>query len=286
VLIYVYEVTSLACLFIIASVSLNLVVAQGGLFSLMHGALIGVGAYIFALTVVGAGLHPAIAIVFAVLGTASFGALLAAPSVGLDEEQFAVVTLAMHLLIVVILLNWVSLTKGAYGIAEIPKLQFSGSDEQQSFMILTLVLAAAVCWIFRMLERSGFGTLLHASAVDSAMVRSLGGPVWRFRVAAFAIGSSGAGLSGALYAMQAGYIAPSLFDLHLSVLILAMVIVGGAKRMSGAALGAIVLIVLPELLRFAAFNAVSAGPVRQIVFGCILIFAVFVHLRRRGTLAR
>lgn len=284
-LIYAYEIAALAGLFVIASVSLNLVLAQGGLFSLMHGALIGIGAYVFALITVDADLHPGLAIVLAVLGTAAFGAVLAMPSVGLDEEQFAVVTLAIHLLIVVVLINWVGLTKGAYGIGGIPKLRLFGSDDQLSFMILTLALAGAVCWIVRRVERSGFGMLLHAGAVDAAMVQSLGGPVWRLRVIAFAIGSAGAGLAGTLYAMQAGYIAPSQFELHLSVLVLAMVIVGGARRTAGAVLGAVVLIVLPELLRFAAFSAVSAGPVRQIVFGCILIAAVFLHVRRRETAA-
>jgi len=278
----VYEIAALAGLFVIASVSLNIVVAQGGLFSLMHGALIGVGAYIFALSVIKGGMEPVIAIIFAVIGTSLLGALLSAPSVGLEEEQFAVVTLSLHLLIVVIFINWVALTKGSYGISEIPRFHISGQIDQLSFMIVTLILAFFVCLIFRQMEKSGFGTLLYASAIDSAMVQSLGGNVWHLRVVSFALGSGGAGLAGALYAMQAGYIAPSLFELHLSVMILAMVIVGGAKGMSGAALGAVILIVFPELLRFAAFSTVSAGPLRQIAFGCILIFSVFIHLRSRG----
>lgn len=279
-LIYVYELISLACLFVIASVSLNLIVARAGLFSLAHGGLLGVGAYVFAVIVVRLGIHPSAAIILSMCGTALFGALLAAPSLGLNEEKFAVVTLSVHLLIVVVLINWVSLTGGAYGISEIPKLQIGWLDPQLSFTVLTLVLTVGVYWFMYRLERSRFGVLLYASAVDPAMVESLGGPVWRLKVAAFAIGSAGAGLAGSVYAMQTGYIAPNLFELQLSVMVLAMVIFGGARSTTGAAIGAVVLSLVPELLRFAAFSSVSAGPIRQIVFGCILVFAVFVHVRQ------
>ena len=278
-LIYVYELISLACLFVIASISLNLIVARTGLFSLAHGGLLGIGAYLFAIAVLRLGIPPAVAILLSMAGTAFFGALLAAPSINLDEEKFAVVTLSIHLLIVVSLINWVSVTGGAYGIAEIPKLTLLGIDPQLTFTGLILAITIGTYWFMSRLENSRFGLLLYASAVDPAMVESLGGRVWRLKVAAFAIGSAGAGLAGSVYAMHAGYIAPNLFELQLSVMILAMVIFGGAKSMAGAAIGAIVLTLIPELLRFAAFSTVSAGPVRQIVFGCILVLAVFVHAR-------
>jgi branched-chain amino acid transport system permease protein len=85
--------------------------------------------------------------------------------------------------------------------------------------------------------------------------------------------------------MHAGYIAPPLFELHLSVLILAMVILGGTRSVAGAVLGAIVLIGIPEALRFAAFNAVSAGPLRQIVFGLLIIATIYVRLHSKASKA-
>ena len=99
------------------------------------------------------------------------------------------------------------------------------------------------------------------------------------RVAAFALGSAGAGLSGALFAMHWGYISPELFHLHLSLLILAMVIVGGLQTTQGAAVGALILILVPEALRFVAFDPVSAGPLRQFVFGLLIVGAVFFRYR-------
>ncbi|MDB5592651.1 branched-chain amino acid ABC transporter permease [Enterovirga sp.] len=284
-IVYLYEVVALACIFAIASMSLNLVLGRAGLFSLAHGVLLGIGAYIYGLLTTQAGVSPAVGVVAAVVGTAVLGAALAAVSVHLDEEQFAVTTLAFNLLVVIVLTNWASLTRGAYGVAQIPRLSIGDADPQLMLLLAALLLAALTFVAFRALAKSGFGQLLVASASDPDMVRALGGPVWSLRVRAFAIGSAGAGLAGALFAMQAGYIAPPLFELHLSVLILAMVILGGTRSVGGAVLGAVVLIGIPEALRFAAFNAVSAGPLRQIVFGLLIIVTIYVRLHSKTSRA-
>lgn len=285
--IYVYEVATLAALFVIASVSLNLVVARAGLLSLSHGALVGIGAYIYAVLAVNYAMPPFAAILIAILGAAAVGSLLAATSVGLDEEQFAVTTLAFNLLATNILVNWTALTNGAYGIAQIPRFEISGFGASQlTFLFICIVIAILVYWFFKTVSESGFGTLLLASAFDRHMVESLGANVLLLRVAAFALGSAGAGLGGALFAMHWGYISPELFNLHLSILILAMVIVGGAQTMRGAAIGAMILILAPEALRFAAFDPVAAGPLRQFVFGLLIVAAVFIRYRSSRSAAR
>ncbi len=281
-LIYLYEVATLACVFVIASISLNLIVGQAGLFSMAHGALLGIGAYAYALTTTNGGLSPIAAVAGAIIVTGAIGVLLAVLSVHLDVEQFAVTTLAFHLLVVNVMINWPSLTNGAYGVAQIPRIKIGIADPQLSLLIVTMLFAIATFFVYRRVARSGFGTLLMASASDPDMVRSLGGRVLLLLVAAFTAGSCGAGLAGALFAMQAGYIAPTLFELHLSVLILAMVILGGGRSVTGAAVGAVILISVPEALRFAAFSPVSAGPLRQVVLGCIIIAAIYVQVQRRS----
>jgi ABC-type branched-subunit amino acid transport system permease subunit len=134
--------------------------------------------------------------------------------------------------------------------------------------------------MFLLMQRvagSGFGTLLRASAVDKDMVESLGSSVQRLRIAAFSIGCAGAGVAGSLFAMHAAYIAPASFDLHLSILLLAMVIVATGRSMAGPVIGACIMIVIPESLRFVAFDAASAGPLRQVIFGAILVIVVFAR---------
>jgi branched-chain amino acid transport system permease protein len=280
-LIYVYEVATVVAIFIVASVSLNLVVARAGLMSLCHGAIIGVGAYAQAILTVDHGLSPLVALPISILIAAAMGAVLASVSVGLDEEQFAVTTLAFNLFMTNLIMNATGLTKGAYGIAQIPRPDLAGFGASQlSYLGICVGAAAAIYFLFKRLSSSGFGTLLFASAHDRPMTESIGANVIWLRVLAFTLGSAGAGLAGALFAMHWGYISPELFHLHLSILILAMVILGGAQTTRGAAVGAIILIVVPELLRFAAFDPVAAGPLRQLVFGFLIIAAVFVRYHR------
>jgi branched-chain amino acid transport system permease protein len=282
--LYLFEVATVAACFVIASVSLNLVVARAGLLSLGHGAIVGVGAYAQAILSVDHGFPPALALVCAVAVAAFVGALLAAVSVGLDDEQFAVTTLAFSLFVTNVLVNWTALTKGAYGIAQIPRFDIGGFGKSQlTFLFISGIVAGLAYWLFRTVSESGFGAILRAAAFDRSMAESIGANVLRLRIVAFTLASAGAGLAGGLFAMHWGYISPELFHLHLSVLILAMVIVGGAQTTGGAAIGALVLILIPEALRFAAFDAVSAGPLRQFVFGMLILVAIFLQYRRTRT---
>lgn len=272
---YVYEVATLAALFVVASLSLAIIVSQAGLLSMAHGAFVGLGAYAFSLAAT-SGWHPALAAVAAIAFAAVVGTVLAYFASGSDEEQFAVITLAFHILVVNILTNWASVTKGAYGIAQIPRLTLFGFGEDRvHFLVFCIVIAAAMFWLMQRLAHSGFGALLRASAVDKDMVEALGSSSQRLRIAAFAIGCAGAGLAGSLFAMHAAYIAPPSFELHLSILILAMVIVAAGRAMIGPVIGACIMIVIPESLRFLAFDAASAGPLRQVIFGLILVVVVF-----------
>jgi branched-chain amino acid transport system permease protein len=272
---YVYEVATLAAIFVVGSLSLAIIVSQAGLLSMAHGAFVGVGAYTFSLMAT-SNWHPVTAVCTAVIVTALLGAVLAYFASGSDEEQFAVITLAFHILVVNILTNWASVTKGAYGIAQIPRVTVLGFGEGRvDFLLVCIVIAVAIFLLMQWLATSGFGTLLRASAVDRDMVESMGSSVQRLRIIAFSIGCAGAGLAGALFAMHAAYIAPQSFDLHLSILLLAMVIVATGRSMIGPVIGAGIMIIIPESLRFVAFDAASAGPLRQVIFGAILVVVVF-----------
>lgn len=282
---YLYETLALLSIFVIASVSLNVVVGQGGLLSLMHGALIGIGAYVTAILAVQVGMPMAVAGICAIVLTTMLASILAVILVNLDEEQFAVTTLAIHLLIINILTNWKALTRGPYGIAGIPRMELLGIFAPRlEFAILCIILAIGATVLVARLSRTGFFRLMRASAGDAEVVEGLGASVRRLRAVAFAVGGCGAGLAGALYAMHYGYIAPQLFGLHLSILVLAMVVVGGARGTAGAVTGAAILVLLPEALRFAALPVSAAGPVRQVIFGLLLVLAVYLRCggRPRG----
>jgi ABC-type branched-subunit amino acid transport system permease subunit len=276
---YLYEVLTLVAIFGIASVGLALIVAQAGLLTLAHGGFVGLGAYTYSLIAV-SGTHPLLALLAAILLCSAAAALLGNFISNLVEEQFAVVTLAFSVLFVNVATNWVGVTNGSYGVSQIPRLTFA--DTRIAFLLFCAFLAVLTLAAVSMLARSGFGILLRASANDKDVVEGLGVSVVRLRVQALAIGSGLAGLAGALFAMHSAYIAPQLFELHLSILIVAMVIIGGTGSPVSALLGAALLVVVPEALRFAAFSPASAGPLRQVVFGSLLLLVVFLQARRRS----
>ena len=280
---YVYEVLTLVAVFAIGSLGLALIVSQAGMLSLAHGASIGLGAYAFSLLAVTAGWPPAAALLAAMVISGLIGGVIAYFSCDLDEEQFAVTTLAINILIVNILINWTGLTQGSYGISQIPRLTIFGFGTTRIEFLVLCTVAAVVTYAFmQRLAASEFGTLLRASAVQKDVVEALGASVLSLRVKAVTAGSVAAGLAGALFAMHSGYIAPQLFELHLSILLLAMVVVGGGVSMAGAVFGAAILVLIPEVLRFVASSAASAGPLRQIVFGSLLLAVVFFQAHRRS----
>lgn len=280
---YIYETLTLLSIFVIASVSLNVVVGYAGLLSLVHGALLGAAAYITAIVGLELGAGMLVAVTLAVVGTAALSWALAMVVARLDDERFAVTTLVIHLLLVNLMVNWKAVTRGPYGIAGIPQPQLLGRFEPRlEFAVFAVVLACIVVYGMHRMARTAFSRLLHASASDPDVLEGLGSSVWALRARAFVISGAGAGLAGALYAMHYGYIAPQLFDLHLSILILAMVVVGGARGAVGAAIGAAILILIPELLRFGPLPTELAGPMRQVIFGLLLVAAVYIRGRRLG----
>ncbi len=280
---YAYEIATLMAIFVVAALGLALIVSQAGLLSLCHGASVGLGAYAYAILSTQLGWPPAAAVVIGIILPAVVGFLLSYFGFEFDEEQFAVATLAFNVLFVNILINWTSLTGGLYGISQMPRATLLGDDTPRLEFLLICIVATALVYIFlSWVSASGFGTLLKAAAHERAVVEALGSSVIRLRMTAVAIGSAIAGLSGALYAMHTSYIAPQIFELHLSILLLAMVMIGAGGTMAGTAIGAALLVLIPELLRFIVTSPSSAGPIRQIVFGSLLLTVVFLGAWRKA----
>lgn len=281
---YVYEIATLMAIFMVASLGLAVIVSQAGLLSLAHGSSIGLGAYAFALLSTESSWPLLAALLLAMALPALVGALIAYFAAEFDEERFAVTTLAFNVLIINILINWTSLTHGSYGISQIPRITIFGFGESKpAFLAFCIFCTAAIYLLLQKLTNSGFGTLLRASGIQRDVVEALGASVTKLRVKAVALGSGVGGAAGALLAMDSGYIAPQMFELHLSILVLAMVILGTGYSMTGAAVGAALLVLVPEILRFTTTSASSAGPLRQVVFGILLLAVIFVQAWRNAS---
>lgn len=289
---YVFHLLIYFNLYAILALSLNLVVGYCGLLTLAHAGYYAIGAYTYALLsqVAGLGFIPAAAggmIVPAVLSLA-----VSLPSWRFKGDFFVVVSLAVQALLFSLLYNWFSagaqvgalsnLTNGPFGIAGIPRPVILGYrfDTVGSMATLSFVLLGLSALVFWRLKGSPWGRLLRAMRDDELATRGLGKNTRLAKVQAFALACAFAGLAGVIYASYVSYIDPSSASLDESILMLSMLLVGGAGNFRGPLVGAAVLIAIPELLRFAAIPDAVAANLRLLLYGLLLV--LMVHLRPQG----
>ncbi len=131
---------------------------------------------------------------------------------------------------------------------------------------------------------SPFGRVMHAIREDEVVAKSLGKNTLRFKITVFAVSAALAAMAGSLYAHYISYIDPTSFTVMESILVIAMVIIGGAGSLWGPLIGAFVLVMLPEGLRFLGLPSAVAANLRQIIYGSLLV--VMMMVRPRGLVGR
>ena len=170
-------------------------------------------------------------------------------------------------------MNWYDLTRGPLGIAGIPKpslfgLSFSGNS---NFLILSLVFFAITFFISRFIINSSFGRTLKAIREDQKAIEVFGYNIFSYKLAIFTISGALAAIAGSLFSSYITFISPKSFDVMQSVFILAVVVLGGLGNLRGSILGALILVVFPELLRFIGFPSEVAAQTRQALYGLLLV---------------
>lgn len=271
---YYLHLAILTALSALTAASLNVVYGLAGQISLGHIAFYGAGAYFAAIVTVDHGWSPWVALVLTPLATGVAGGLLAVPAFRTSGIYFAIVTLAVGIVVHIVMINWVDVTHGPQGMpgvpylpeVSLPGLTLDFSDHKT----LALGLWALVgCWIAMTawLLRTRLGDAWIAIRENERLARSLGVPSYRMKVVAQAIAAAGAGLAGALLGFYLGIVSPATFAPMESLMILVIVVVGGAGRLIGPVAGAVVLTTVPEWLRF-------ADELRLILFGLVLLAIV------------
>jgi len=180
--------------------------------------------------------------------------------------------------------NWVEFTGGPLSLPGIPQPTLFGVTLSAHWQMLLLVwtLAALSFWLLSRLVRAPFGRVLRAIREDEVFTQSLGKSVTGFKVKAFVISAVLAAVAGSLYAVYITFIDPTSFTVQESIFMLAIVIVGGAGNLWGSVIGAVVLVALPELLRFVGLPSAIAANVRQVLYGSLLV--VMMLWRPQGLL--
>jgi branched-chain amino acid transport system permease protein len=294
------RITNLAILFIFLSLGLNIVVGFAGLLDLGYIAFFGVGAYVYALL---ASPHFNIHLPFWIilpigaLAACFFGVLLGAPTLKLRGDYLAIVTLGFGEIIRVFLNNLshpVNITNGPKGLAQIDPvcigsvsieyvnnisrytchgLNFKTTDKflgldfsgPIKYYYLLLIFLIAIILVNKRLQDSRIGRAWEAIREDEIAARAMGINTTAVKLLAFAMGASFGGIAGGMFSAMQGFISPESFVLVESIMVLAMVVLGGMGNIWGVMVGAVLLSFTPEILRY------TVEPFQKAVFGKMLV---------------
>lgn len=287
------RIVNIALLYTMLALGLNIVVGYAGLLDLGYVAFFAVGAYLYALlasphltdnfaaiaAMFPGGLHLSVwlALPLALLLAAIAGVLLGIPVLKLRGDYLAIVTLGFGEIIRIFLNNLdhpFNVTNGPKGINQIDSVRVFGLNLGKPLSVggfevasvslyyyLFLVLVLVTVFVCRRLQDSRVGRAWMAVREDEIAAKAMGLNVRNLKLLAFGMGASFGGVSGAMFGAFQGFVSPESFSLMESVMIVAMVVLGGLGHLPGVVLGALLLSALPEVLRYVA------GPLQQMTDG-------------------
>lgn len=275
---YVFHIAIMLNIYIMLVLSANLTTGMANLLTMCQAAFYGIGAYIgtFFLMQFHCPLVVIIAVVSLVTGLFSF--VVSYASVKLKGDYFVLASMGFQLIVYTILYNWIPVTRGPYGIPGIPGIRLFGIWELSgvyAYFALSLVLAVVAILLFNNLHDSPYGRTLRAIKADELMVQSMGRNTLAAKAWAFFISAAVAGVAGVVYAAYISYIDPTSFTLNESIFIISALFIGGIGNVKGPVLGALFVVILPELLRFVGLPDAVAANLRQVIYGLSLILVVY-----------
>lgn len=277
-LAYLLNIGNFALIYIILTVSSHLLVRVSNQISLGQAAFFGIGAYLTALCtlLLELPLVPTLLVVMTANGLLAY--FIALPSVKLKGDYFVMATLAFQFIVYTTLYNWKSVTGGSDGITGIPLpelIQEGGLSQQLGFFALSVLLGFILMYLFYTLQYSMYGKILKALQEDETALIAAGRNTKNFKISVFVISSACIGWASYLFATYMSYIDPNSFNIQESIFILIAVLLGGTEKIRGAVLGALFMVLLPELLRFVHIPDAIAAPLNQVILGLLLLAIVF-----------
>ncbi len=270
---YIIHILILFSIYAILSLSLNLVVGYTGLLSVTQAAFYGIGAYTTAILTSHLGFNFFISVILGIFITSISGFLIGLVLSKFRGDYYALATLGFNVIIFGIFVNWDSLTNGPLGIPGVfkPNLFSISLAHNFPFLVLSLVFLGVVFWICHFISKSSFGRVLKAIREDEFALQIFGYKVSSFKLSIFVISAAIAAIAGSLFASYLTFVDPSTFTLLESIFILSIIILGGLGNLRGSMLGALIMVLLPEILRFVGMPDEIAAQMRQLIYGIILI---------------
>jgi len=281
---YLLHILVMTGIYVILTLSLNLIVGYTGLAALGHAAFSCVGAYVSSLLALNYGVSPWIGLLAGACAASIISCVIAIPSLRLKGDYLAIATFGFGVIVYSIAKNWVSVTRGPMGLPGIPGFSFFGIQLSSvwAYLILVTFFVFLTLFVLHRVVKSPFGRILRGIREDEIAALAMGKNVNKYKIIVFIIGAFFAGIAGSLYAHYITFIDPSSFTVMESITILLMVVFGGMGSLGGSFAGAAVLVIFPELLRFLGMPSSVAAPLRQMIYGLLLI--VLMLRRPQGIL--
>lgn len=283
---YHYFIGNLILINLIAAIGLQILVGFTGLLSLGQAAFMGVGAYTSCLLITKLGCPFILSIVAAGAAAAVCGIIVGIPSLRIKGFYLMVATLAFQIVIEYIIVHWESMTRGNRGI-EMPTPHIFGLslEKNQAYFLFLFLMAMLMMWGAKNVTRSMIGRALIAIRDNDVSAEIIGIAVFPYKLFSFAFAAFYAGVAGALYASLLRTAIPEDYFFIKSIILLAMVLIGGLGRLVGTVFGVIFITLIPVLLDLAISYIARVydpnvtmllGPLKEFIFGgLIVLFIIF-----------
>ncbi len=271
---YLQNIAVLFCINAILALTLNFIMGYAGIFSLAHAIFFGVGAYATAYIA----MHASDSLLLCMAASAAISAVLsmalALPALRVRGEYFVAASLGLQVIGVTIFSEWKSITGGLGGMIGIPRPKLWGYtfNDDTAFLALALVVLGIVVGITALLVRGSFGRSLMAIRDSESAAQTYGKHVNAIKTLSVAVAAGLAGVAGSLYAFYISFINVESFMLETSILLMAMVIIGGTGTLFGPIVGAALLMSLPAALTYLPFlPPTELGAIQQIIYGLAMV---------------
>ena len=283
---YIINLFILFAIYGILAISLNIVVGYTGLLSLAQAAFYGIGAYATAILMTRFGMNFFLTVIIGMFVCAIIGFVIGAILSKFKGDYYAIVSAGLTIIIFNTLLNCEALTNGPIGIFGIgrPSLFGFSFSTNINFLILCVIMLSGIYYLNKHLVNSSFGRVLKAIREDENLVRVMGHHRKTPKMLAFVFSASLTSVAGSLFASYLMFIDPMTFQLHEAIFIFTIIIVGGLADLKGSMLGAVIMISLPEVLRFVGLPQETAAQLQQLIYGLLLV--VLMYIRPQGILGK
>ena len=276
---YEVHVLTLVCIYIPLVLGQNLITGNSGQLSMGHAAFYGFGAYTVGILGGMYGWPAPPVLLAAIVATGLLGFLVGLPAIRISGDYLFIVTIGLNLVFIDVVTQWNSMTGGTSGIPGLPIPSFGPIEVRtySDFYYLAFAIALLSLAVVIAIVRSRFGRMVEAVRDDSLAAAACGISLTPVRIAVFVVGAGLAGLSGAVLAYFIGFVGPTDFGVEQSLLIFEMAILGGLGSAAGSVVGAVLLVGVPEILRF-------LQPYRLGIVGLVMV--VLMVYRPQGILGK